>query len=528
MMVKKKNSHNNNAVSEVIGTVLLLGISVTLFSIVYISVLTLPNSPPTPSSNIYFSYNYNETNDVTNIILTHFGGTELSLDTDIKIIIGDDSPIIEKVRKNLSEESINDSYWGFGEQYIYNASGNLLDKSIEVSVIDTDSNSIVSIGRKIQLSNRAPVISSPTPSNGAYSVPISTFELRIDILDPDADTIDWYIETIPNIGSKSRTGESDGTKICNITGLAENTTYTWYVNATDPTGGGTWTKRTYTFTTGLVGVNSSPTFGAPSPTNGSTGWPLNFTWSIPISDLDNDAFNWTIECNNSQNSSANWDVDGTKNLSLSGLVYNTAYTVWVNATDPTGSGNWTNRTYSFTTRPNEIVYNFSIGAGTSHHAYGTQTSKWADDVNENRNAVSDVFLSTAYDQIAHSDNSRYISVPSTGNMESTVIYEFNISEDAADVTQLDVLWEGYGEGNESIELYIWNYNQGNWGDLSGNIGEDNFIQNDVGSNDIILQGSTTTNINHYINTEGEITILIYMDASGENSHHDYISITITI
>jgi hypothetical protein len=519
MMVKKKNSHNNNAVSEVIGTVLLLGISVTLFSIVYISVLTLPNSPPTPYSNIYFSYNE------TNIILTHFGGTELSLDTDIKIIIGDDPPIFEKVKDYLSNESIDDNYWGFGEQFIYTSSEDLLGKSVEVSVIDNNSNSIVNIGRKILISNRAPVISSPTPSNGANGIPISTSELSIDILDPDGDAIDWLIETNPYIGDNSGIG---GVATCSISGLVENTTYIWYVNATDPTGSGTWTNRTYTFTTELVRVNNSPIFGTPSPTNGSTNNALSFTWGIPISDLDNDAFDWTIECNNSQNSGANDDVDGTKNLSLSGLAYNTTYTVWVNATDPTGSGNWTKRTYSFTTRPNEIVYNFSIGAGISHHAYGTQTSKWANDVNENRNAVSNEFDSTAYDQIAHSDNSRYISNPSTGSMKSTVIYEINISEDTDDVTQLDVLWEGYGEGNEYIELYIWNYDQGNWGDLSGNIGENNYIQNGVGTNDINLQGTATTNINHYINTDGEITILIYMDASNKNSYHDYLSITIIV
>ena len=43
--------------------------------------------------------------------------------------------------------------------------------------------------------------------------------------------------------------------------------------------------------------------------------------------------------------------NGTKSLSLSGLTYSTTYKIWVNATDPTGSGLYTRKWYTFTTKP---------------------------------------------------------------------------------------------------------------------------------------------------------------------------------
>ena len=86
-MFGKKKYSNDNAINEIVGTMLLLGISVSIFSIVYISVLTIPYPSSTPSSNIYFSL------DETKIVLTHFGGKELDLESDVRIIIGDEPPI---------------------------------------------------------------------------------------------------------------------------------------------------------------------------------------------------------------------------------------------------------------------------------------------------------------------------------------------------------------------------------------------------------------------------------------------------
>ncbi len=151
--------------------------------------------------------------------------------------------------------------------------------------------------------------------------------------------------------SANANGASNGTKSLSLSGLAYSTTYTVWVNATDPTGSGLWTRRWFTFTTQGSGGNNPPVFGAPSPGNGSSGNRLNLSWSIPINDPEGTVFSWTIQCSNGQTTSGTSASNGTKSLSLSGLAYSTSYKVWVNATDPTGSNLYTRKWYTFTTEP---------------------------------------------------------------------------------------------------------------------------------------------------------------------------------
>ena len=99
-------------------------------------------------------------------------------------------------------------------------------------------------------------------------------------------------------------------------------------------------------------TNNPPVFGTPSPANGSTGNLLSLSWSIPINDPEGNIFSWTIQCSNGQTNSGTGATNGTKSLALSGLAYSTTYKVWVNATDPTGSGLYTRRWYTFTTKEN--------------------------------------------------------------------------------------------------------------------------------------------------------------------------------
>ena len=96
--------------------------------------------------------------------------------------------------------------------------------------------------------------------------------------------------------------------------------------------------------------NQPPVFGTPTPVNGSANNLLSLTWSIPINDPEGNLFSWTIQCSNGQTNSGTGASNGTKSLALSGLAYSTTYKVWVNATDPTGSGLYTRRWYTFTTK----------------------------------------------------------------------------------------------------------------------------------------------------------------------------------
>jgi len=94
--------------------------------------------------------------------------------------------------------------------------------------------------------------------------------------------------------------------------------------------------------------NLPPTFGTPIPINGSTNNPQNFNWSIPINDPEGDAFSWIIKCSNGLTSSGTNALNGTKSLGLT-VTNSTTYKVWVNATDPIGSGQYTRGWFTFST-----------------------------------------------------------------------------------------------------------------------------------------------------------------------------------
>jgi len=199
--------------------------------------------------------------------------------------------------------------------------------------------------------NQPPVFGTPNPSNNSTN---NTLKLSwsIPINDPEGDAFSWTIQC-SNRQTISGTGALNGTKSLALSGLAYLVTYTVWVNATDPTGSDLYTRKWYTFTTK---ANLPPVFGTPSTANCSTNTPMSFHWSIPINDSEGDAFSWAIQCSNRQTISGSGAFNGTKSLELSGLTNSTTYKVWVNATDPTGSGFYTRKWYTFTTEASPPPY----------------------------------------------------------------------------------------------------------------------------------------------------------------------------
>jgi DNA-binding MarR family transcriptional regulator/PKD repeat protein len=192
--------------------------------------------------------------------------------------------------------------------------------------------------------NLPPVFGIPTPSNGSMDNALD-LTWSIPINDPDGDPFTWTIEC-NNGQSNGSEVASDGTKSIFLSGLAYSIVYTVWVNATDLHGRGL-AARWYTFQTML---NLPLVFGTSTPSNGSMDNALDLTWSIPINDPDGDPFTWTIQCDNGQTAGSVNASNGTKSIPLLGLAYAKVYTVWVNATDPTGSGIFTRAQYTFTTQ----------------------------------------------------------------------------------------------------------------------------------------------------------------------------------
>jgi hypothetical protein len=129
----------NKAVSEVVGTMLLLGIAISLFSVVYIFVFSLPPSEPLPNANLVCRLDENN-----NIVIDHLGGESLSLNTTLVVTIGGAMERV-KVGDFLDEESKEDGYWDFCEQVIYPA-GNVSGLEVRADLIDEGGNSVILFG----------------------------------------------------------------------------------------------------------------------------------------------------------------------------------------------------------------------------------------------------------------------------------------------------------------------------------------------------------------------------------------------
>jgi hypothetical protein len=130
-----KNKRINLAVSEIIGTLLLLLISVSLFSVVYINILIGSPSPIKPSVNLICTLEKN------NITLKHCGGKTLDLDTEIITNInGTTTKFI--VNDYMNNGSRKNGVWNIGEQVVYPA-GNVTNKKVSASVVDKHSNSVI-------------------------------------------------------------------------------------------------------------------------------------------------------------------------------------------------------------------------------------------------------------------------------------------------------------------------------------------------------------------------------------------------
>ena len=132
-----KNNRKNIAVSDVVGTIVLLGITVALFSTLCVGVLSYPFSPSEPAVNIV------GTRDGTDLILEHRGGEALSLDTKVIITIGDDSPLPLIVGDYLTPEEKRDNRWGIGEGFVYDVGEG---ERVVITVVDIESNSVIMLG----------------------------------------------------------------------------------------------------------------------------------------------------------------------------------------------------------------------------------------------------------------------------------------------------------------------------------------------------------------------------------------------
>ena len=141
-----KNNRANKAVSDIVGTVLLLGMTIALFSVLCVGVLSYPSSPSEPAVNLVGTI-IETPDDAVYLLLEHCGGEALDLDTKVIITIDDDpDEFIIGDGDYLTEEDKIDNKWSIGEGLVYPIDGGIDEKQVKITVVDTKSNSVIMLG----------------------------------------------------------------------------------------------------------------------------------------------------------------------------------------------------------------------------------------------------------------------------------------------------------------------------------------------------------------------------------------------
>jgi len=136
-----KNKRANKAVSSIVGTALLLGMAIALFSIVQILALSFPYNPNPPSVRLV------GTIDGDTIHVFHHGGESLSLDTKIIFTIDNDISITKTAGEGdlIHSDSGDPKLWDIGENIEFNPDGfeDLSNVPVQIIIVDVESNTIV-------------------------------------------------------------------------------------------------------------------------------------------------------------------------------------------------------------------------------------------------------------------------------------------------------------------------------------------------------------------------------------------------
>ena len=138
------------AVSEVLATVLLLGMTITLFGFLNYMVFSFSFEPAAPSVNLIGSIE--EDQPTTNITIEHTGGESLDATTEIIITIGSvtHTETLQNIQHGITNwtyialnDDKNPDTWDFGETIIFTSASDLTDTYIQALVRDPSSNTLI-------------------------------------------------------------------------------------------------------------------------------------------------------------------------------------------------------------------------------------------------------------------------------------------------------------------------------------------------------------------------------------------------
>lgn len=142
----KRRKNTEKAVSEIVGTALLLGIAIALFAIVQVIAFNVQFNEPGPSARITATIVDDGSND--KVVVIHQGGEKLPLDnTKLVIAIDSNAPVTINNPSIHTSTDNGDNYWNIGEKIVYDTGENLnYNNKVRISVVDTKHNSLVMQG----------------------------------------------------------------------------------------------------------------------------------------------------------------------------------------------------------------------------------------------------------------------------------------------------------------------------------------------------------------------------------------------
>jgi hypothetical protein len=126
----------NYAISQILGTTLLLFIALAALSLVYLFVLTYPTPIPPPQVEIIGRL------EQGNIVLLHSGGDSLKLDTKLRLNISD-TTYLTTVGEYLDGKSKQNGKWDISEQVIYTPTINITNLHVDATIIDRDTDTVL-------------------------------------------------------------------------------------------------------------------------------------------------------------------------------------------------------------------------------------------------------------------------------------------------------------------------------------------------------------------------------------------------
>lgn len=143
----RKRKLNDRGVSEIFGDILILAITTTLFTGVFLMVWTLP--APDDGTQADFRHALDMNGGGAEINVTHSGGETLrGDDTEIYLFKNEDEDIRILNTQGSDEDNpaygiSGDSHWDPGEAWTYHYGGLTSNDDLQISIIDTGSNTLV-------------------------------------------------------------------------------------------------------------------------------------------------------------------------------------------------------------------------------------------------------------------------------------------------------------------------------------------------------------------------------------------------